>query len=163
MLSHLFVYSFLLVRLSSGVYPLFSQPCSRGQAARLQTESSCGVFGESSRLSTFRSPQCEGCEWGWISEALREDPSVFRRIDQMFLEVHFATTLRFDDTALSLAPTLRSAIVQHFVVGWSDYNLGMRVDRHRLPAALVTAGANKKACCREFFLINKRHVSSGLA
>ena len=107
------------------------------------------------RLSYLRA-DCEGCEWSWVDTVMREDPQVFELIDQMFIEVHFAKTLRFTEQTLSLVPSLYRMMEDNFIMCAMNTNNGWRSDQYQVPQALVNAGVDPKPCCREFFLINKR-------
>lgn len=106
------------------------------------------------RFSVFRS-DCEGCEWAWVNQTMQEHPSFFNRIDQMFIEAHLSTKLRFDDTALHQAPMFQKMVVNNFVVMSSRVNLGGPQDQWHVPEALVNIGVNAQACCRELGLVSK--------
>lgn len=106
-------------------------------------------------ISLFRS-DCEGCEWGWVPTQMREDPSVFGHLDQMFIEVHFASTLRFNDELISEAPVMHKMISDNFNVLWSEVNKGFDSDQNMVPSKAVAAGVPKEPCCREFNLIRKK-------
>lgn len=106
------------------------------------------------RISLFRS-DCEGCEWDWIDKAMKDHPDVFSKMDQMFTEIHFAQTLRFDSKALSKAPSFHKMVNDNFAVQYVHSNKGFNKDRFQLPDALKSIGVEPEACCREFLLINK--------
>jgi hypothetical protein len=106
------------------------------------------------RIAMLRS-DCEGCEWGWISTQMKQDPSLFSRIDQLFTELHFASTLRMDEAALQQAPAVHQMLHENFAVLKSSVNAGGLVDQNKVPKILVDAGADPLPCCREFALINK--------
>eukprot|EP00747_Dinoflagellata_sp_TGD_P064798 gnl/TRDRNA2_/TRDRNA2_154059_c0_seq1.p1 gnl/TRDRNA2_/TRDRNA2_154059_c0~~gnl/TRDRNA2_/TRDRNA2_154059_c0_seq1.p1 ORF type:complete len:330 (-),score=11.00 gnl/TRDRNA2_/TRDRNA2_154059_c0_seq1:28-1017(-) len=107
------------------------------------------------RLSILRA-DCEGCEWGWVQRAMQEDPSIFQRIDQMFIEAHFASTLRFDVTALHQVKSFHKMIVDNFVVASHRVNNGFRSDQWKVPVALRAIGVDPRSCCREFGLVNHK-------
>ena len=62
-------------------------------------------LGHAGRRLTLVKADCEGCEWGWLAFQLREDAAALASIDQLHLELHLSKSLRFDDAALSNAPT----------------------------------------------------------
>jgi hypothetical protein len=111
------------------------------------------------RISLLRS-DCEGCEWGWISKQMEEDPTAFSRIDQLFTELHFASTLRMDDTAVQQAPVVHKMLHENFAVLKSRANPGFWSDQYKVPKILVDAGVDKVPCCREFALLNKGVLSA---
>jgi hypothetical protein len=107
------------------------------------------------RISLLRS-DCEGCEWGWISAQMEEDPTVFSRIDQLWTELHFASTLRMDDTALKQSRAVHRMLWDNFVVLRNRTNPGFPSDQRKVPKFLVDAGVDPVPCCREYFLLNQR-------
>lgn len=122
------------------------------------------------RISLLRS-DCEGCEWEWLATASPSsgtaattvgegaDGSILRRIDQLFIELHFATSLRFDALALRThLPRVHAALSDHFGARVSFANIGGDVDRFRVPRLLVAAGADPLPCCRNYLLVNRRHA-----
>jgi len=108
----------------------------------------------SKRIAMLRS-DCEGCEWGWISTQMEEDPTVFSRIDQLFTELHFASTLRMDEAAMQQAPVVHKMLHDNFAVVQSRVNPGYKSDQNKVPKMLVEAGVDPMPCCREFALLNK--------
>ena len=77
-------------------------------------------------------------------------------IDQMHIEMHFASSLRFDEDALALAPALHRVFTTHFrvVVAWPS--AGFKVDQFRVPQSLVDAGVDPRPCCTQYLLLSRR-------
>lgn len=109
------------------------------------------------RISLFRS-DCEGCEWDWVDKSMKDHPEVFERIDQMFTEIHFATTLRFDDKALHKTPAFHKMVTDNYQVVKMNVNKGKPMDRNQIAPEMVNFMADPLPCCREYFMINK-HLS----
>jgi hypothetical protein len=112
------------------------------------------------RISFFRS-DCEGCEWEWVSRAMKDDPAMFNRIDQFWTEVHFASTLRFDEEALHRAPSFLQMINDSFIVRKSKQNNGYVCDQFKVPPYLADAGVDGRPCCLNLALVNNIFMQSG--
>eukprot|EP00660_Eupelagonema_oceanica_P011466 gene11466-19309_t len=58
---------------------------------------------------------CEGCEWQVFDQLATESPRELARYGQIFLEMHFSTTMRFVDTrdARRAAPRMPAAPAPH--------------------------------------------------
>lgn len=113
-----------------------------------------GHSGQVERIAMLRA-DCEGCEWEWVPKQMKDDPNIFSRIDQMFTEIHFASTLRFNKTFIPQAPVLRKMLMDNFNVLHHHENLGYRPDQNKVPAEAVAAGVKQGPCCREFSLVSK--------
>eukprot|EP00928_Gymnodinium_smaydae_P087533 TRINITY_DN71791_c0_g1_i1.p1 TRINITY_DN71791_c0_g1~~TRINITY_DN71791_c0_g1_i1.p1 ORF type:complete len:536 (-),score=114.68 TRINITY_DN71791_c0_g1_i1:94-1653(-) len=125
---------------------------------------------EGKRISIMRS-DCEGCEWGWVPQAMREDPRIFSRIDQMFIEIHVVKVQGMDHSdsvwkeglppkAPESVPAVYNMIANSFHVMYGRVNPGMPMDRRQVPEWLTKRGVLSEPCCREYTLINKRFGSS---
>lgn len=116
------------------------------------------------RITLLRS-DCEGCEYGWVQHAMVDDPTIFDRIDQMFIEVHtvpiqFMPSIELPWHSNGLPPNdvlvpVYTMLTQHFRVLDATINHGGPKDRNRIPHSLHSAGVLKYPCCREFNLIHK--------
>jgi len=106
------------------------------------------------RITLFRS-DCEGCEWGWISTQMKENPAVFEHIDQILTEFHFASTLRFDEKAMHRSPVVAKMIRDNFDVLRHNVNPGFEWDQNQVPSEVVQLGISSQPCCREMTLIAK--------
>jgi len=117
-------------------------------------------LGHEGQRVSYMKADCEGCEWDWIDTAMRENPTVFELIDQMFLEVHFSTTLRFSERAIPLAPSFYRMVTSNFRLRTYRVNSGYGRDQFHVPEVLVRAGVHPQHCCREFNFINIRVMGS---
>jgi hypothetical protein len=119
------------------------------------------------RITLFRS-DCEGCEFGWVKQAMDDDPTLFERIDQMFMEIHTTKIEFMDSIELSweqgLPPTsllepVYRMLTDHFRVLDAAINPGGPPDRWKTPMNLRRDGVLGFPCCRELNLISTRHAA----
>ena len=71
------------------------------------------------------------------------------------MEFHFASTLRFGDDALRLAPTVRETLQSHFRVALSWPSYGFDGDQNKSHPQLTAAGVDPQPCCRPFLFLRK--------
>lgn len=103
-------------------------------------------LGHSGRELTVLKVDCEGCEWN----ALPVVPStLWSKIDQMSLELHYSDGLMLDTTEqIHKAATLAGELHKQGFVKWrKDIREGWPWHRHLLPD-LLAAGMPAGFCCR---------------
>ena len=110
-------------------------------------------LGHSGRRLALMKVDCEGCEWAWLGRSQPDDELFL--VDQLFMEFHFASTLRFDDDALRLAPTVRETLQTHFRVALSWPSYGFDGDQNKSHPQLTAAGVDPQPCCRPFLFLRK--------
>lgn len=108
------------------------------------------------RINYFRS-DCEGCEWAWVEKSVKDHPDVFERIDQMFTEIHFADTLRFDDEAMKKTPSFHKMVMDNYDVNLMHKNKGFNRDRFHVYKEIANFIEDPEPCCREYLFINKKY------
>ena len=105
----------------------------------------------SGRRLALMKVDCEGCEWAWLGRSQPGDELFL--VDQLFMEFHFASTLRFGDDALRLAPTVRETLQSHFRVALSWPSYGFDGDQNKSHPQLTAAGVDPQPCCRPFLFL----------
>merc|ERR1719401_3107087 len=97
------------------------------------------------RLSVFK-VDCEGCEWAALAAV---SSSLWDRIDQLSLELHYGRELMLDSKEqLKNAATVVDALKSHGFADWrSDWRDGYEEHRQLLPE-LYEAGMPHGHCCR---------------
>lgn len=108
----------------------------------------------SGRRLALMKVDCEGCEWAWLGRSQPGDELFL--VDQLFMEFHFASTLRFGDDALRLAPTVRETLQSHFRVALSWPSYGFDGDQNKSHPQLTAAGVDPQPCCRPFLFLRAR-------
>lgn len=103
-------------------------------------------LGHSGRQLTVLKIDCEGCEWAALSAV---PASLWSRIGQMSLELHFSDGLMLDSPQqLHKAAEVSSALQREGFVKWRpDIREGWPWHRHLLPD-LLDAGMPNGFCCR---------------
>jgi hypothetical protein len=100
---------------------------------------------ENRRLSVFKI-DCEGCEWAAMAAV---SDSLWDRIDQLSLELHYGIELMLDSKAqVRKAAAFADALREH---GFADYRSDVRdgyAHHQRLMPMLYEAGMPKGFCCR---------------
>jgi hypothetical protein len=89
---------------------------------------------------------CEGCEWYLFSTF------PLRQFKQIHTELHFSTTLRFDESQLKRMPDVRRAL-SNFSVAYHSRNYGVLEAQMTLYQPLLSKGAIPRMCCREVSFI----------
>ena len=114
-------------------------------------------LGHATQRITLMRADCEGCEWGWIPEA----GDSLKHIDQLFIEFHFATTLRFERSVQNRVRSVHRLMTRLFRVAVAWQSFGFKRDQYRLPRELIAAGEaagtpiSGRACCTPMLLISK--------